>query len=127
MKPSRTSRIIAAVIAVFSLLTTQLALASYACPALAAPERVVAMAGMDNCSGMDMEQPGLCHAQGHAVHQSLDKPDLPQVPPFLVAGPVLQVQLPDYRGFIATPVHDAVELARSTSPPLAIRHCCFRI
>lgn len=85
------------------------------------------MANMENCTGMDMEQPGLCHALGHTVHQSLDKADLPQVQPFLATGPVLEIQLPDYRGFLAAPVSDSVELTRNTSPPLAIQHCCFRI
>ncbi|RZI40325.1 hypothetical protein EGT07_23560 [Herbaspirillum sp. HC18] len=132
MKPSRTTRLVAAVIAVISLLFTQLALASYVCPGMAVPESMTVavddgMAGMDHCSDMDMAQPGLCHAYGHAGQQSLDKPDLPQVPPFHAIGPALTVVVLE----AATPPPTAVaampSLAHATAPPLAIRHCCLRI
>jgi hypothetical protein len=132
MKPSRTTRLVAVVLAVISLLFTQLALAAYACPEAVqdrAPMTKVAraMPAMDNCAGMDMAQPSLCDAHRHPGHQSLDKPPAPQVPPFLATGLGLVVHAVVPVAPAAFPVHSRVLLARATAPPLAIRHCCFRI
>jgi hypothetical protein len=133
MKPSRATRVFAAVIAVISLLFTQIALASYVCPGTAIPGSVTMMeagqnmAGMDHCSGMDKAQPTLCHEHNHGGQQSLDKPDLPKVPPFHAVGPMLTVVVPG----IAAPTPHVLTirrfLAHATAPPVAIRHCCFRI
>ena len=38
------------------------------------------------CAGTDTQQPSLCHAHGAVGHQSLDKPDLPQVQHFVADG-----------------------------------------
>jgi hypothetical protein len=132
MKPSRLTRLVATVVAVISLLFAQLAVAAYACPGMAAPERVAAnamkaMEGMEHCTGMDKVQPNLCHAHNHTSQQSLDRPDLPPVPPFLASGLVQMVVMPE---LIVPPSHAAPaipSMARATSPPLAIRLCCFRI
>ncbi|MFC0170751.1 hypothetical protein ACFFKC_22045 [Pseudoduganella danionis] len=132
MKFSRTSRFVAAIIAVFSLLFTQLAVASYVCPGMSMPERatMTADAGMPpmaNCTGMDKAQPSLCHAYGHTGHQSLDKPDLPQIPPFHPITLVQTVILLD----VSMPTDIAAltdtSLAHAIAPPVSIRHCCFRI
>jgi len=133
MKPSRPTRFVAAVIAVISLLFTQLALASYACPGATTPARMTmaaadnGMIGMDHCTGMDKAQPTLCHAHTHSDPQSLNKPDLPTVLPFLVIGPVLSVILLD--ACVAPPgvIPATPSLSHATEPPMAIRHCCFRI
>jgi hypothetical protein len=133
MKPSRSTRLVAAVIAVISLLFTQLALASYACPGVTTPARMTmaaadnGMAGMDHCTGMDKAQPTLCHAHTHADPQSLNKPDLPSVLPFVVIGPVLSVILLDDGVAPADVVTSIPSLSHATEPPMAIRHCCFRI
>ncbi|MBR7784777.1 hypothetical protein KDM89_21835, partial [Undibacterium sp. LFS511W] len=75
MKLSHPSRVVAAFVALFSMLFMQLAVASYACPGLAmrggddmsAMPAVVAMPTMTDCEGMDQVQPVLCHA--HAQDQ----------------------------------------------------------
>lgn len=133
MKPSRSTRFVAAVIAVISLLFTQLALASYVCHGTTMPERMTmaavdnGMSGMDHCTGMDKAQPTLCHAHNHSDPQSLNKPDLPSVLPFLVIGPVLSVVLHD-DGVAPPGVITAMpSLSHATEPTMAIRHCCFRI
>jgi hypothetical protein len=136
MKPSRSTRFVAAVIAVISLLFTQLALASYVCPDETTPERMTmaaaddGMAGMDHCRSMekvDKAQPSLCHAHNHSDPQSLNKPDFPSVPPFHVIGPVLSVVFVD-AGLAPPGVVTAMpSLSHATGPTLAIRHCCFRI
>lgn len=137
MNSFRQSRFVAALIALFSMLFMQLAVASYACPGLKMGQdsKAVAMAtdtdtatqNMSGCTGMDMEQPGLCHAHDHAGNQSLDKPELPQVQPFMAVGLTLTLIPIDvaYRP-LATQPQDLL-LTRTTAPPLSIRNCCFRI
>ena len=135
MHPSRQFRCIAALIALFSMLFMQLAVASYACPAMrAGPDNAAvtmtqdsAALAMAGCVGADMEQPGLCHAHDQAGNQSLDKPDLPQVQPFAAAG--LMQALMDVGASYRSPPTEAraLTLTRVTAPPLSIRNCCFRI
>ncbi len=116
----------------------QLAMASYACPGrtmgsqtggmtrVSASAYPVAMAG---CEGMDSEQPALCHAhvQDPFAKQSLDKPQLPDVQPFVAATLMVALSVVDVADFRQEPQQDPALLARSTAPPIAIRHCCFRI
>ena len=136
---SRPSRLVAAAITLFSLLFMQLAVAAYACPALSV-EHGSAVAGtsapmaatappdeMPACHEMDPVQPSLCDAYQKSDNQSLDKPAVPPLAPFLAVGfglpllPLDGVYRPDFS--FANPHF----LTRVTSPPLAIRHCCFRI
>lgn len=138
MKLSRPSRLIAAFLALFSMLFMQLAIASYACPgrtmgsetkgtsSWSASADTVAMTG---CDGMDSEQPALCHAhvQDPFGKQSLDKPQLPDVQPFVAAGLMVALSVVDAANFPQEPQQNPTLLARSTAPPIAIRHCCFRI
>jgi len=136
---SRPSRLIAAAITLFSILFMQLAVAAYACPALSVEHEsavtstfahMSAYAAPDEmppCHEMDPVQPSLCDAYHQADSQSLDKPGVPPLQPFLAVGfglPLLPLDVayrPDSTS--ANPPF----LTRTTSPPLAIRHCCFRI
>lgn len=133
MKPSRSTRFVAAVIAVISLLFTQFAMASYVCPGATTPALMTmaaadnGMAAMDHCSGVDKAQPTLCHAHNHSDPQSLNKPDLPSVPPLIMIGPVLTVILLDVGVASPGPITAMPSLSRATEPIIAIRHCCFRI
>jgi hypothetical protein len=135
MYRSRQVRFVAALIALFSMLFMQLAVASYACPGMTMGhgDGAIAVAadsaGMDMtaCQGMDDEQPSLCHAYGQAGNQSLDKPELPQVPAYVAIGlalPLIPIDV-TYRPTAFSP--EAAQLTRSTAPPLSIRNCCFRI
>ncbi len=113
----------AAVVALFSMLFMQLAVASYACPA---EEKQVATGAQ--CAGMDPAQPSLCKAKATnlVAKQALDKPDLPPVLPFVaadLAGVVMaDAWAPDTGAGASAPP----SLARSLSPPHSIEHCCFR-
>lgn len=131
MKLSRTSRFVAALVTLFSLLFTQLAVASYVCPD-STPQSVSVASGVNHsamagCTGMDVKQPGLCKAHCDGASQSLDAPAAPHVAPFVAAA--LTCVLPD--AALAEPVHGtentATLLRQATSPPIAIRNCCFRI
>jgi hypothetical protein len=138
MELSRPSRFVAALITLFSMLFMQYAVASYACPGMEmgqVSESVAmptdagnqTMQGMSGCEGMDAQQPSLCHAHDQVGNQSLDKPGLPDVQPFMAA--TLTVVFRDveiaYSPIATQP--DSPLLTRSNAPPLSIRNCCFRI
>lgn len=134
MKLSRPSRIVAALIALISVLFMQFAVASYACPGLGMgqSEPVAMAAGMDDqgmsaCEGMDMAQPSLCHAYGQADNLSLDKPQLPNVAPFVPIALILAWSAIDIADTPTVGQSEPVSLVRATAPPLSIRNCCFRI
>lgn len=131
MRLSRPSRFFAALIAVVSVLFSQLAIAAYACPGLPT-DQVMAMAAdadhvMPDCEQMDSAQPALCHAHMQAGDQTLDKPPSPNVPPTVAV--LLMPAMSDLH--LAAPLvvfyADAAGLRRSSDPPLSIRNCCFRI
>lgn len=127
---SRALRCIAALITLFGLLLTQLAVAVYVCPDLA-PRPVSAASvnhgDMVGCTGMDAKQAGLCKAHCDSSRQSLDAPGAPHVAPFVAAA--LVCVLPDVH--LDEPIHNthstATLLRQAASPPIAIRNCCFRI
>lgn len=129
---SRPSRLVAALIVLCSVLFMQLAVAGYACPGHTGQQdqEVKTMDGdvsMSSCEGMDTSQPNLCHAHEQVGNQSLDKPPTPHVEPFVasILTVVFQALILDPAPITSPPAD--ILLTRSTSPPLAIRNCCFRI
>jgi hypothetical protein len=130
MKLPRISRAIAALIAVFSLLFAQLAVAAYACPqlAMAVMSAQAEQGDMPGCTGMaDAGRPGLCQAHCASGQQSLDAPAIPPVAPFSATGLVAVIALTDAAEAARPAAPHPPLLAHATAPPLAIRHCCFRI
>ncbi len=135
MKISRTSRLVAAFLALVSMLFMQLAVASYVCPGhttgsgTSGLARDISSAAMLDCAGMDQEQPALCHAHAEdsSTKQSLDKPQAPDVQPFVLAGLTQTLQLIDIVSLPQEHHAHSLHLARSTAPPITIRNCCFRI
>jgi hypothetical protein len=135
MKLTRRSRVVTVFIALTSLLFMQFAVAAYACPALQplhathdASSAVMTMdASMQGCHGMDKVQPNLCHAHADTGNQSLDKPDIPQVQPFIASNLALTLHPVDVSGQQLAVISLATEITRATAPPLSIRNCCFRI
>jgi hypothetical protein len=122
---SRSSRFFTALIALFSILFMQFAVAAYACPAMTM-EHGDDMA-MSHCAGMDMAQPSLCHAHDQVGDQSLNTPELPHVQPFIATAFTLafhDIETVD-NSIAVTPA--SLLLTRTTAPPIAIRNCCFRI
>ncbi|AIY39462.1 hypothetical protein LT85_0302 [Collimonas arenae] len=116
------------------MLFMQLAVAGYVCPEHAV-EQISEMAGMSvmadsqampGCEQIDHAQPSLCKVHTQAGQQSLDKPNLPHVQPFVPATLVLLsvIAVVDYP--IAL-LPESTWLQRATAPPLSIQHCCFRI
>jgi hypothetical protein len=135
MKPSRTLRLVTVVVAIFSMLFMQLAMAGYVCPGSSpAGERTFAQVSamapdMVNCEDMDTAQATLCHLHTHGepAKQSLDTKPVPDTSPFVPLVLILTVQ--SFMGFSVPTAQPfvRVDLARSSAPPIAIRNCCFRI
>jgi len=74
----RAHRLTTAFFVVLSLLFSQLAMASYSCPAEAQAAAMAEMAasGM-HCDGMDEAQPALCHEHSTSAPQSFEAVKLP--------------------------------------------------
>lgn len=137
MRLSRRSRVFAAVLALVSVLFTQLAVASYLCPSTQISRAIevaaASAAAIDHhdasgCEDLDAaEQPVPCHDLGQTRIQFLDKAELPNVPPFAATMLVQTVSHADQptRSVVALP--SDLFLTRATAPPLSIRNCCFRI
>jgi hypothetical protein len=130
MRHFRRIRLLSAIVALSSLLFMQLAMAAYACPNLvpAASAPMLDSKGqpMADCPQLDRQSPTLCHADTHKPTPSLDKPGTPSVMPFVATGFALPLLRGDER--IPLPAPPLVFLhASGTSPPIAIRHCCFRL
>lgn len=142
MKFTRRSRVVAALLALVSMLFMQLATAAYACPAmqivpvLDAAHTVPGMAAdheaMADCEGMmeNADQPALCYGTSQLGAQSLAQsaPELPPAIPVLlvpVVGDVVGDTLSTLR--LISSIAQSDQMLRDTSPPLSIRNCCFRI
>jgi hypothetical protein len=130
----RRFRVFAAVLALASLLFTQLAVAGYLCPsmqlehAMEAAATAAAHNDMAGCEGMDdTDKPVSCHDHNQTGNQSLDKPELPNVAPFVATVLVQAVAGIDPPLLATSPPLADLLLARATAPPLSIRNCCFRI
>jgi hypothetical protein len=122
----------------------QLALSAYACPAVMPGGSMSDMAPRTPAAGAqargDLErdgivgdtrqrdgaQPNLCAAHCQQDQQNVDAKPAPALPPALLAS-LLPTAL------AAAPVQSAPAWARSVhsppavGPPIAIRHCCFRL
>lgn len=128
----RRIRLITVFFALFSLLSMQLALASYACPGTM--EKVSEIAAMAEAGmpcvesmslNMDDEQPGLCHAHCQASQPSADTYELPPI--VALSALPTQFTVPVPAPVFAELLLQVPHLERMTDPPVAIRHCCFRI
>jgi hypothetical protein len=130
MKNSSRNRLVSAVVALLSLLFMQLAVAAYACPKLmpapSAPMLDSTGQPMADCSETDQQSPSLCEAHAHKQTPSLEKPDAPAVMPFVATGLALVLVWPEQAAALPSPPHVFLH-ASGTSPPIAIRHCCFRL
>ena len=111
------------------MLFSQLAVSAFACPVQATPfVAPLHMAMADCASSADMQgsgQPALCHQ--HCQNDAQNTGDAPQPLASVLLAPsfVANLSLPV---FIASrTLTPAPVLLHATSPPLAIRNCCFRI
>lgn len=133
MPVRRRTRCMTSLLALFSLLFMQLAVARYVCPGVLAQLTSAAAAQQSGVpcaepmsSVVDNNQPNLCKAHCEDSDMSAETVKVPTMvaPDGLVAF------------FLADPSQHSLSdglplqmplLQRSTVPPLTIRHCCFRI
>ena len=120
-------RLTAALFVVMSLLFSQLAMASYSCPATgrsAAMAETVA-SGMP-CDGMDQAQPALCHERATSAPQSFEAVKVP-APSLPMVIQVLQLPLVlDAAEAVAVPPADTPE-ARPPPDPLFLSTLRLRV
>ena len=119
-------------LALFSLLFMQLAVAGYSCPVSGSQRQNVAAVAQAEmpCAGsmastLDQAQPSLCHAHCQGGDQASD--NQPVQLPVMGLGSLLFHTV----ALLAPPVPGTAPLpslmARSTAPALAIRNCCLRL
>ena len=131
---NRSFRKIVSVVTLAAVLMVQLAVSAYACPMLlgAAADQMQtpdqsttpAYAEPDTVD-MDSAQPGLCQ-----LHCSSDQKivnDLPFDPATVAFVPAFAVDFPALEPTSSQSIAAFPSLHHATSPPLAVRHCCFRI
>ena len=130
---TRTLKRLVAKIGIAAILFTQMAVAAYACPALAgrsdtAPAAMASdqHAGMpEGCNQHDAVKPNLCQQHCHGSDQSVDTTphlSVPLLAPMAMAS-AEPVQPTAASGVVVLPVL----LERITAPPLSIRFQVFRI
>lgn len=128
----RRTRLITALLLLVSLVFMRMAVAAYVCPGatlaadVSASARVAMPCGASMALVVDAGQANLCKAHCEAGRQSADTYKLPLLaaaalqatvfPPVLAIGPSA-----------SQPRVQSPLMQRATSPPLAVRHCCFRI
>ncbi|MFZ3286454.1 MAG: hypothetical protein WA191_06350 [Telluria sp.] len=116
----------------FSVLFTQLAVAGYACQSMQiaqAMQLVSAASGqqaMPDCE-MGVDSSAQCQNLRPAGKQSMDKPEIPHVSPFVAAVLVQSIFHGDRPYPSVTSPSGGFLLTRTTAPPLSIQNCCFRI
>lgn len=121
MPHRRRNRLLTTFFVVLSLLFSQMALASYVCPAEAdTAAMAVMMAAGEPCSGMDQVQPVLCHQHSAGADQSFEAvkvpaPSLPMIVQVLIVPSVLQaakaVSIPQAAVAQARPPPDPIFLS----------------
>lgn len=132
MKFGRSVRVCSALLALVSLLFTQLALAGYACEVLESFQGTVSASSnaaedpQGSCDGMDEVQPALCYAHCHPQTSFVDNIPSPALhaPSFDFIGTALVAVTLGPSIAVLPSVADL--LARASSPPISVRNCCFR-
>lgn len=118
----------AALIAIASVLFSQLAVAGYACPGAASMQAAATAAHeMPGCNEMPApgERSAICQAHCEQGDQSLDKASV-TVPAGAMSSPCATVEWATPREGPSAPTQASL-LERPTGPALAVRHCRFRI
>lgn len=131
MKPGRQSRLITVIISLCMMLFAQGVLAGYFCQEEGSPAQMAAITGGPECATAmqtnDQEDRVLCHSHCQSGSQTSDnyQPPAPPDAGELTAG-ALTVRLPAVGHFEPNGSQQTI-LQRSSTPSIALQHCCFRI
>lgn len=121
----RITRKLVACIGLSALVFAQLAVSAYACPVLAAAIEDAQPATTPPCHDMDMDQPALCQSHCQDGQQNINDVQPAFAPAGFVPGLIVMIDSATQKPLQLPPASPL--LLRSTSPPLSIRNCCFRI
>jgi hypothetical protein len=124
---NRVTRKLVSLLGIIAVLFAQLAVSAYACPMqFMALDEAAAVAAPDaNSGGQDLTSPALC--QKHCENGQQIVNDTPQPLAAFSAAQALVVALIVDPPAPQSAIDLAPSLLHATSPPLSIRHCCFRI
>ena len=132
MTSFRRHRFLTILVSLVSILFMQFALAGYACDdrsakANDAPHMSHEAMACDEALPTTTRQvgPALCHAHCEAGQQAVDT-QAHHLPDAVLSG-FVDYGTPALFVLSERPALQAPLLARDTSPPLAIQHCCFRL
>ncbi|MEO5669080.1 MAG: hypothetical protein ABIR26_00185 [Ramlibacter sp.] len=129
---SRRTRFLTVIFSLCAMLLAQAALAGYTCPGADRAAEVAATfeAQMPCAEAMsqaiDEQEPVLCHAHCQAAQQTAEHPQVPTFAGSMEIGAVLSVETAATPQLV-TSLQQEPLLHRATSPPVAVRHCCFRL
>ncbi len=121
-------RKLAACIGLTALVFAQLAVSAYACPVLAQAIEAAQAAGTPPChgtDGMDNDQPALCQVHCQDGLQNINDTQPTFTLPGFVSGFIVMIDSAAQQPLPVRPASPS--MLHSTSPPLSIRNCCFRI
>ena len=131
MHATRTNRLLTALVVLFSLLFTQLAVAAYACPDMAPVKAAVMLDAtgqpMQDCPMNDRDSPSLCGAHAKASPLSVDKAEPAPIAPFMASALLAVIAMPAEAIDSSLTLLDDSMRPRGAAPPIPILHCCFRI
>ena len=126
------SRRLVAIVLIAILLISRIAVAAYVCPelrtAFSSADTHAQNALETDCPHLSVEFPSLCEAHCEPDSQRAHSAEVPAVRGFIASE--LWVVAWDARIaplLLCAPTRFAAILQRSTAPPLAVSHCCFRI
>jgi hypothetical protein len=123
----RITRKLAACIGLSALVFAQLAVSAYACPVLAQALEAAQQANTTAppCHDLDSDQPALCQLHCQDGLQNINDTQPAFILPGYVSGFIVMIDSSAQQPLPVRPASPS--LLHSTSPPLSIRNCCFRI
>lgn len=123
----RATRKLAACIGLSALVFAQLAVSAYACPVLAQAVEAAQPANTTTppCHDMDMDQPALCQLHCQDSLQNVNDVQPAFALSGFVTGFIVMIDSAAQKPLQVRPASPS--LLHSTSPPLSICNCCFRI
>jgi hypothetical protein len=120
------TRKLVSLLGIVAVVFAQLLVSAYACPMLlmGADDVSAATPQADTCAD-DMASPALCQKHCENAQQNIN--DAPQPLAGVALAPAFAVKLPAVMGMALSVPALQPSLLHATSPPHAIRHCCWRI
>ena len=127
---NRITRKLVSLLGIVAVVFTQLAVSAYACPVQSmgiGQSGTVDRVSAANSDGRDADSPALCQKHCDNGQQNVNDAPPPPASDSHAQAAAFIVTLPLDPPAPLTTAALAPSLLRTTSPPLSIRNCCFRI